>query len=361
MTAAEQIMAQYERAKQHIEGLDSVLVSLQRSSTIERTDDTEQRHDYLSDDRVVRDSAFDTARSTASSIRVQIGRGGERLWRHNDFRGSALSCRCPDALSPDPQWYIGAVEQRCLLSSSLDCLRAKPSNPTAIKKLAGEQRRSSRPALPPLICGVLARKPCGEASWRQVHSAFPGSSSVLRPASIARRSEAWKSLSETEAALLDFLRKAGKTSELSAERTLQKTLGLMSTDRHLERLLKVADSEPTAGPRPAWRTGRRAWARARRLKPFKRLLESALPVRFWTVHIRDPRAQMAGQGKAPTGDCLNIPTSIRQSFRPQITFRSARQSSKRTTTSPKRYASSPPWPAIRSFSKVERVSRKTGT
>jgi len=60
----------------------------------------------------------------------------------------------------------------------------------------------------------------------------------------ARRPEAWKSLSETEAALLDFLRKGGNTSELSAERTIQKTLALLAKDRHLERLLKVADSEP---------------------------------------------------------------------------------------------------------------------
>ena len=42
MTAEEQILAKYERAKQHIEALDSVLVSLQRSSTIQRTDDTDR-------------------------------------------------------------------------------------------------------------------------------------------------------------------------------------------------------------------------------------------------------------------------------------------------------------------------------
>jgi hypothetical protein len=60
----------------------------------------------------------------------------------------------------------------------------------------------------------------------------------------ARRPEAWKSLSETEAALLDFLRKGGKTSELSSERTVQKTLALLATNRRLERLLKVANSEP---------------------------------------------------------------------------------------------------------------------
>src|SRR6202021_2540574 len=50
-----------------------------------------------------------------------------------------------------------------------------------------------------------------------------------------RRPEAWKSLSETEAALLAFLRKGGSTSELFAERLIQKTLALLAKDPALER------------------------------------------------------------------------------------------------------------------------------
>jgi len=42
MTAEEQILAKYERAQQHIEALDLVLVSLQRPGTIERTDDSDR-------------------------------------------------------------------------------------------------------------------------------------------------------------------------------------------------------------------------------------------------------------------------------------------------------------------------------
>jgi hypothetical protein len=44
--------------------------------------------------------------------------------------------------------------------------------------------------------------------------------------------------------LLDFLRRGGKTSELSPEETIRKTLALISDKGRLERLLKVADSEP---------------------------------------------------------------------------------------------------------------------
>jgi hypothetical protein len=59
-----------------------------------------------------------------------------------------------------------------------------------------------------------------------------------------RRPEAWVGLSNADAALLDFLRRGGNTSQLSDEETLRKTLALFSEKGRFERLLKIADSEP---------------------------------------------------------------------------------------------------------------------
>jgi hypothetical protein len=59
-----------------------------------------------------------------------------------------------------------------------------------------------------------------------------------------RRPQAWAGLSDADAALLDFLRRAGNTSELSDEETLRKTLALFSEKGRFERLLKIADTEP---------------------------------------------------------------------------------------------------------------------
>jgi hypothetical protein len=63
-----------------------------------------------------------------------------------------------------------------------------------------------------------------------------------------RRPESWRTLSETDAALLDFLRNRGDSSELSPEETVNKLLGYFREPGRFERLLKVAPSEPPASP-----------------------------------------------------------------------------------------------------------------
>ena len=59
-----------------------------------------------------------------------------------------------------------------------------------------------------------------------------------------RRPESWTNLTDEDAAMLDFLRNGGRTSELSMEETVRRTLSLMSKPGRLERLLKAAPSEP---------------------------------------------------------------------------------------------------------------------
>lgn len=59
-----------------------------------------------------------------------------------------------------------------------------------------------------------------------------------------RRPDVWTGLCETDAALLDFLRRAGSTSELSAGETVRRTLELVRQRGRFKRLLDVAESEP---------------------------------------------------------------------------------------------------------------------
>jgi hypothetical protein len=59
-----------------------------------------------------------------------------------------------------------------------------------------------------------------------------------------RRPQAWAKLSQEDAAMPDFLRQGGATSELSPEETILRTLKLLLEDDRFEHLLKVAATEP---------------------------------------------------------------------------------------------------------------------
>jgi len=59
-----------------------------------------------------------------------------------------------------------------------------------------------------------------------------------------RRPAAWRTLSEADAALLDFLRNRGALSELSPKETVAKLLQYFREPGRFDRLLRVAVSEP---------------------------------------------------------------------------------------------------------------------
>lgn len=59
-----------------------------------------------------------------------------------------------------------------------------------------------------------------------------------------RRPESWRSLTETEAALLDFLRNRGESSELTSEETVGKLLEYFQDRKLYNKLLKIAPAEP---------------------------------------------------------------------------------------------------------------------
>jgi hypothetical protein len=183
-------------------------------------------------------------RKTASSIRLQIERGGERLWRHDDFRDQPFPAVAQTLSRLTRNGTLQRLSKGIYYRPRSTPFGPSRPDPTAINRLA-QRHKTIFPS------GVAAANLLGFTTQTPKRSEVATSSLSLPRKLIgaetrvhARRPEAWKRLSETEAALLDFLRQGGKTSELSAERTVQKTLALLASDRHLERLLKVADSEP---------------------------------------------------------------------------------------------------------------------
>jgi len=184
------------------------------------------------------------SRQVAALVRRRIERGGERLWRLEDFRAFPFTA-VAQALSRLTR--LGILER---LSKGV-YYRARETafgksrpNPATIQKLTSG-RKSVFPS------GIAAANLLGFSTQTARHHEV-ATSALSLPRKLmgketvihARRPEAWSGLSETDAALLDFLRRGGKTSELSPEETIRKTVALLAEKGRFERLLKIADSEP---------------------------------------------------------------------------------------------------------------------
>lgn len=182
--------------------------------------------------------------SVTQTIRTRIARGGERIWRFSDFP-NAPSAAVAQALS---RLARDGTLQR--LSKGV-YYRARPTalgpsrpDPISIRQLAAD-RTTMFPA------GVAAANLLGFTTQAAGRSEVATTAGSL-PRKLAgkdtvihtRRPEAWRRLSSHDAALLDFLRDGGKTSELSEQETISRTLRLLKEPSRYERLVRVASTEP---------------------------------------------------------------------------------------------------------------------
>jgi hypothetical protein len=152
--------------------------------------------------------------------------------------------------------------------------RSRP-NPSALRKLAGT-RKSVFPA------GLAAANFLGfttqtgsRAELSTIAGSLPrkliGSQTLVH----TRRPHAWSTLSQADAALLDFIRSGGATSELPTEETSLRTAQLLSQKGRFERLLRVAESEP---PRVRAILGAIGQQLGKREAALKRLRDSLNPL-----------------------------------------------------------------------------------
>ena len=121
--------------------------------------------------------------------------------------------------------------------------RTRP-NPSAIRKLASRKTTlfPAGMAAANLLGFTTQTARFGEASTSatSIPRKLIGPDIVIH----TRRPEAWASLTEAEAALLEFLRRGGRASELTPNETIRRTQELLSEQSFFAHLLDVAHSEP---------------------------------------------------------------------------------------------------------------------
>jgi hypothetical protein len=180
----------------------------------------------------------------AGSVRHRIECGGERLWRLNDFGDLSFTAVAQALSRLARQGTLQRLSKGIYYRGRETTLGKSRPNPAAIQKLAAETK-AVFPA------GIAAANLLGfttqNAKYGEIATIAPslprklvGDDAVIH----TRRPEAWRNLSQTDAALLDFLRQRGVTSELSQRETIRRTLALASEDGRFQRLLRVAAHEP---------------------------------------------------------------------------------------------------------------------
>jgi hypothetical protein len=184
------------------------------------------------------------ARNIAATVRRRIDDGGERVWRLADFGGLP-----PTAVAQTLSRLArrGAIQR---LGKGLYYRPREtafgPSRPNSAQIRALPLRRKR--VFP---AGVAAANLLGFTTQNPARAELSTNGLSLPRLIVGadatihtRRPESWRALPEIAAALLDFLRNRGASSELSPTETIEKLIEHLREPGRLERLLRVAPSEP---------------------------------------------------------------------------------------------------------------------
>ena len=185
-----------------------------------------------------------SARTATAYIRSRIERAGERLWRLEDFQSLPATAVAQALSRLARQGELERLSKGVYYRHRQTAFGPSKPNPATVLNLA-RRRNTVYPA------GVAAANLLGFSTQSAKQAEVATSASSLPRKLVGdqtvihtRRPEAWKSLSETDVAMLDFLRRGGRTSELSPDATIKKTIALLSEPGRFRRFLKIAQTEP---------------------------------------------------------------------------------------------------------------------
>jgi hypothetical protein len=184
------------------------------------------------------------APGTAGTVRRRIESGGERVWRLADFEGMPFMAVAQTLSRLARQGVIQRLGKGLYYRPRLTAFGDSLPNSAQIRALPIRKKK----AFP---AGIGAANVLGFTTQNPARIELATNGSTLPRLIVGkntmvhtRRPDSWQTLSETDGALLDFLRNRGTYSELPPAETVKKLLGYFGEKGRFERLLKVAPAEP---------------------------------------------------------------------------------------------------------------------
>jgi hypothetical protein len=182
--------------------------------------------------------------NTAAIVRRRIETAGERLWRFADFTGLPFTAVAQSLSRLSRQGVIQRLGKGLYYRPRPTAFGPSRPNVAQIRALP-VQDRGVFPAgtAAANLLGFTTQNPARvelATNGVSLPRLIVGEEAVIH----TRRPEAWRTLSQTDAALLDFLRNRGAASELPPEDTVTRLLEFFQESGRFERMLKIAPSEP---------------------------------------------------------------------------------------------------------------------
>ena len=182
--------------------------------------------------------------TTAETVRRQIEASGERIWRLADFEGMPFTAVAQALSRLARQGVIQRLGKGLYYSPRQTAFGLSKPNRAQLRSLS-IRRSGVFPAglAAANVLGFTTQNPARvevATNGPSLPRLIVGKETVIH----TRRPESWRGLSETDAAILDFLRRRGENSELAPEATVKRLLEYFRAPGRMERLLRVAASEP---------------------------------------------------------------------------------------------------------------------
>lgn len=182
--------------------------------------------------------------STAENVRKRIEAGGERVWRLSDFKNMSFIAVAQALSRLYRQGIIQKLGKGLYYRPRQTAFGQSKPNPNQLRSLS-IQNKEIFPAgnAAANLLGFTTQNAAKievATNGLSLPRLIVGKDTIIH----TRRPESWKKLSYKDAAILDFLRQGGKTSELSPDETVNKLLEHFHEKGQFKRLVQVAESEP---------------------------------------------------------------------------------------------------------------------
>jgi hypothetical protein len=182
--------------------------------------------------------------STAEIVLRRIEAGGERIWRLADFEGMPFTAVAQALSRLARQGIVQRLGKGLYYRPRQTAFGASKPNRARLRALP-IRRKGVFPSgvAAANLLGFTTQNPAlveVATNGASLPRLLVGEETVVH----TRRPEAWRGLADTDAALLDFLRRRAEASELTPEQTVGKLIDYFRESGRFKRLLDVAESEP---------------------------------------------------------------------------------------------------------------------